>query len=176
MPAAGLLSNAMHGRFMRLKVPYALWASLFPGSWLGGSWVSALLIGGFFFTPSSRSCCDVWLVFVLLSARSLRIHWHTSCLSSLERVYCLEVLFFVCLVLWFVFFGLLLGCFWFCFLSAPPAGRFGLRNGTLSLDSPKRDVAVLCTIRTMAQTLCYDLARAEKAKDGKNLTSKATNR
>ena len=30
-----------------------------------------------------------------------------------------------------------------------------------------RDVAVLCTIRTMAQTLCYDLARAEKAKDGK---------
>ena len=27
----------------------------------------------------------------------------------------------------------------------------------------------LCTIRSMAQTLCYDLARAEKAKDGKKM-------
>ena len=36
-----------------------------------------------------------------------------------------------------------------------------------------RDVAVLCTIRSMAQTLCYDLARAEKAKDGKKFVQMA---
>ena len=34
-----------------------------------------------------------------------------------------------------------------------------------------RDAAVLCRIRSMAQTLCYDLARAEKAKDGKKSVS-----
>ena len=38
----------------------------------------------------------------------------------------------------------------------------------LSFDFPMRDCTGLCTIRSMAQTLCYDLARAEKAKDGKN--------
>ena len=37
----------------------------------------------------------------------------------------------------------------------------------LSFDSPMREHTGLCTIRSMAQTLCYDLARAEKAKDGK---------
>ena len=38
---------------------------------------------------------------------------------------------------------------------------------TLSFESPMREHTVLCTIRSLAQTLCYDLARAEKAKDGK---------
>ena len=34
-------------------------------------------------------------------------------------------------------------------------------------DSPMRDADILCIIRSLAQILCYDLARAEKAKDGK---------
>ena len=53
------------------------------------------------------------------------------------------------------------------FLSAPPAGPFGLRNGPRFLSTPQRGMLLYCIIRTMAQTLCYDLARAEKAKDGK---------
>ena len=44
----------------------------------------------------------------------------------------------------------------------------------LSFDSPMREHTVLCTIRSMAQTLCYDLARAEKAKDGKKAYSNHT--
>ena len=36
-------------------------------------------------------------------------------------------------------------------------------------DSPMRDADMLCIIRSLAQKLCYDLARAEKAKDGKNI-------
>ena len=46
---------------------------------------------------------------------------------------------------------------------------FGLRNGPhSSFDSPRRDAAS-CTwlIRSSAQTLCDDLARAAEAKDGK---------
>ena len=41
---------------------------------------------------------------------------------------------------------------------------------TLSFESPMREHTVLCTIRSLAQALCYDLARAEKAKDGKKNT------
>ena len=32
-----------------------------------------------------------------------------------------------------------------------------------------RDADTLCIIRSLAQILCYDLARAEKAKDGKKM-------
>ena len=44
---------------------------------------------------------------------------------------------------------------------------------TLSSDPPKREVAARSIIRSMAQTLCYDLARAKKAKDGKKQTKKS---
>ena len=38
---------------------------------------------------------------------------------------------------------------------------------TLSFDSPMRETQDTAQFVQMAQTLCYDLARAEKAKDGK---------
>ena len=43
----------------------------------------------------------------------------------------------------------------------------GMYWSMLSFDFPMREHTGHCTIRSMAQTLCYDLARAEKAKDGK---------
>ena len=77
-------------------------------------------------------------------------------------------------VFFFVFFGfvgvfcLVLVCLCFeLFVSL-----FGLQPHLDLLDcvlvhAPMREHTGLCTIRSMAQTLCYDLARAEKAKDGK---------
>ena len=54
---------------MRLKVPLCPvgFTVRSPGSWLGGSWVSALLILLVGFAPSSRSCCDVWVLVVCFS-------------------------------------------------------------------------------------------------------------
>ena len=69
VPADVLLPNSIYGCIMLVKVPYAMWgAPLSPGSWRGGSWVSALLIRSF--APSLRSCCDVWLACVVCFARS----------------------------------------------------------------------------------------------------------
>ena len=57
-------------------------------------------------------------------------------------------------------------CF-FCFGLHPGLGTWTAYWSALSFDSPMREYTGLCTIRSMAQTLCYDLARAEKAKDEK---------
>ena len=63
------------------------------------------------------------------------------------------------------------GCL-FCFLVGTPCWTHWTAYwSTLSFDSPMWEHTVLCAIRSMAQPLCYDLARAEKAKDGKKKTS-----
>ena len=44
----------------------------------------------------------------------------------------------------------------------------GLRNGPRSLLTPQCGILIYaCVIRSSAQTLCDDLARAEEGKDGK---------
>ena len=49
----------------------------------------------------------------------------------------------------------------------PEVFESSCRSAIFWFQSPMREHTVLCTIRSLAQTLCYDLARAEKAKDGK---------
>ena len=72
---------------------------------------------------------------------------------------CLFCVFFV--VVW-LFFGLV------CFPGGHPnLDMLDCVLVMLSFDSPMREHTGHCTIRSMAQTLCYDLARAKKAKDGK---------
>ena len=43
----------------------------------------------------------------------------------------------------------------------------GREGWNLKMKSKLRLTDMLCIIRSLAQKLCYDLARAEKAKDGK---------
>ena len=81
---------------------------------------------------------------------------------------CCFCLFCVFLVVVFVWFGCVLG--WSVSLVDTPIWTCWTAYWSmLSFDSPMREHTGHCTIRSMAQTLCYDLARAKKAKDGKKL-------
>ena len=108
MPAAGLLPNSMHGRFMRVKVPYTLWASQCDLRDPGGS-------------------CG-WLD--LLSARSFlnsSAHKLPSSTEHVHRTGCLLFRFFGCA---FWMFGLPL-------FRLHPGLDSGLRNGPRSLLTPQ---------------------------------------
>ena len=141
-----------------------------PGSWLGGSWVSALLIG---------FCClhlhrdltvlSVWLCFCLMQdpiSSNLSAHklpfWPRAH-PLLRGGFCVLLCFLG--VFWVCFVGFLC-CLFRSFLH-PHWTCWTAYWSTLSFESPMREHTVLFTIRSLAQTLCYDLARAEKAKDGK---------
>ena len=100
-----------------------------PGSWRGGSWVSALLICCL--SPSLRSCCDVWLAVLLCKIFNSSAHKPPA---STEHVF-IEWIFALLLGLVFLCVGSFLVC------------RFnhsyddsGLRTGPRSsFDSPKWD-------------------------------------
>ena len=104
-----------------------------PGSWRGGSWVSALLICCF--SPSLQSCCDVWLAVLLCKILNSSAHKPPA---STELVFTEWILL----------------CFWFCcllcllllflvrrfFVSSFHSYDSGLRTGPRSsFDSPRRD-------------------------------------
>ena len=93
--------------------------------------------------------------------------------SRVEHGHLWGVFCVVCLVflLWVFFVSLFFWLGRFFFWCSPHVGHVGLCTGPLlSFDSLMREHTGHCTIRSMAQTLCYDLARAEKAKDGKKLS------
>ena len=74
------------------------------------------------------------------------------------------------LLVWVFLFGFVLVVGWSFFLLDTPIWTCWTAYwSTLSFDFPMRNHTELCIIRSMAQTLCYDLARAEKAKDGKKI-------
>ena len=129
-----------------------------PGSWLGGSWVSALLSGLFCWTPSQDLA--PWSGVFRLFLCKISIHWH-SCGLSLRAI--LSVLF----PLAFVFLFWLLLCFGLFVFSGPDKTsdcatvRTPLstpQGGTLKL---RMDNSFIST------TMCDDLARATEAQDGK---------
>ena len=116
-----------------------------PGSWLGGSWVSALLIGVLFL----HLHCDLavmsgWLD--LLSARSFlnsSAHKLPSSTEHVHRTGCLLFRFVGC-AFWVFLFGLVLFCVClFLFFFGLPLFRLhsgldsGLRNGPRSLSTPQ---------------------------------------
>ena len=70
-----------------------------PGSWLGGSWVSALLNGLFCWTPSQDLA--PWSGVVLLFLCKISIHWHSCGLTFGAVLSVLLSLVFV----FFVWFG-----------------------------------------------------------------------
>ena len=150
-------------------------------SWLHGA-ISGILAGGILgFGTADR-------LFVLHLRRDLAVMsgWLCDCflqdlfnspahkLPSLTEHVHRNGVFLVFLFSLVVFFGVFF-CFpLFCLLVFLLVGHPCLDNwtaylSTLSFDSPMREYTRLCTIRSMAQTLCYDLARAEKAKDGKKM-------
>ena len=148
-----------------------------PGSWLEGSWVSGLLSVGCFctFIAILPWCLVVDFCFVqdpiqflnslahklpcLLRARPSRGGCCCCC------CFCLFCVFFVVVFVWF-------GCFLGWSVSLVDTAIWTCWTAywsMLSFDSPMREHTGHCTIRSMAQTLCYDLARAKKAKDGKKV-------
>ena len=165
---------------MRLKVPYALWASrcdLRDPGWGDPGFPHCWLL--FVFAPSTWSCFDVWWLslawlqdpihFLISSAHKLPCMFRAR--PSRRWVLCLFV-GFGCLLFVLCFLLFVLGCFlfglvFFSLLDTPVWTCWTVYWSTLSFDSPMREHTGLCTIRSMARTLCYDLARAEKAKDGK---------
>ena len=114
-----------------------------PGSWLGGSWVSARLICCCFYLPPPRSCCVVWLGASLLSARSnsYLCHWHISCLvcararPSPRGVFGVFVLFLLLLFGVLFFFVWLFFVFVFFLSLNTPVWTLGLRTGPRSLST-----------------------------------------
>ena len=141
-----------------------------PGSWLGESWLSALLIGICFHLHRDLAVMSRWFCYCflqdpiyLLNLSEQKLPFLLRARPSLQGFFCF---------VWF------LGVFWFCFVVfwtvcfalwfAPQFGLVGLRPAILSFDFPMREHTGHCTICSTTQTLCYNLARAEKAKDGKN--------
>ena len=171
VPAAGLHPNSLHGRPMRWRclMPCGLHSAIsgiLAGGILGFGTADRLL---FFCTSTAiLLCCLVvyFIAFCKIQFISL-IHRQISCPSCSRARPSRWGLFGVVFVL--------LGCLLFCFgcwlvcfsLDTPFWTCWTVYWSTLSFDSPMREHTGLCTIRSMAQTLCYDLARAEKAKDGK---------
>ena len=162
--------------YYALEVTYALWASLCdlrdpgwgdPGFWHCWSFVV-------FYVHRDLAVWSDWMflcflqdpIHILLSlAHKLPcLRYCTSITTGCFRCFCFV---FVCFCLVFCFFVWLF--FWVVFFRSfnTPLGTWTAYWSALSFDSPMREYTGLCTIRSMAQTLCYDLARAEKAKDGK---------
>ena len=107
-----------------------------------------------------------WLCVCFLQDLSL-IHRHTSCPSSPEHVHCHGVIFCVSGLC----FGLL---FWVvvlvCFCLHPRLDFLDCVMVHALFKLPNEGCCWLCTIRTMAQTLCYNLARAEKRRTEKKFS------
>ena len=104
-----------------------------PGSWRGGSWVSALLMCCF--SPSLRSCCNVWLAVLLCKILNSSAHKPPASTELVLR----EWIFALFLVLLFALVAVL---FLVCRFSVLVFHSYdsGLRTGPRSsFDSPKRD-------------------------------------
>ena len=143
------------------------------GGILGFGTADRLLV----FTPPPRSCLVVWLMLLAFCKIQFisSIHWHISCLSCDRARPSRRGVFGFCFVLVCVFlFGLfLLVCLlFFSSLDTPVWTTWTAYWSTLFFDFPMREHTGLCTIRSMAQTLCYDLARAEGEGRKKNSVSK----
>ena len=107
------------------------------------------------FAPSPRSCCDVWLVACLLSARSFYNSSAHKLLPIARARPSLRGDFwcFVCLVwcFWCVFCLVLAFGLWFLFFVcfAPLIGLVGLHNGLCSLLTPNEGIC--CTFAQFVQ-------------------------
>ena len=109
---------------------------------------------------------------VLLSARPLRNSSAHKLPFFQEHVHCHVVFFlFGAFVLGFVVL-LLVCCFGFAFCRHLLLDVLDCVMVHALFRRPKEGSCCTLTIRTMAQTLCYDLARAEKAKDGKKMAQR----
>ena len=150
-----------------------------PGSWQGGSWVSALLVRVLLDTFAWS--CSVICCFVFFHGQDQLIRPLTCCGGFLEPTCQSSLLAFVALFAlfavlfaWFVLvlFGLCVLFGWFCFALFCFV-LFRLTSvdvawPVLHFWTPKEGYsAIVCVIRSISTTMCDDLARATEARDGK---------
>ena len=137
-----------------------------PGSWQGGSWVSALLVDVFCWTPSRDlallSFCLLSWCFCARSANSEALDaiafWSRHAMFPFAFCFCL-VLFGV----WVVGVCFLLCLCWFFVLELAP-----LCSDFAPLLNPQRGIQWMHLRNSfISTTRCDDLARATEAQDGK---------
>ena len=114
-------SNSLHGCFSLRRCLMPEGSSVrSPGSWQGGSWVSALLDDVFCWTPSQDLA--LWSCLAVFHEQDLLIRRHTSCCCLLEP---LVSTFFAgfrglfCLLLLFCLVCFLFCCWVFCVRFCP---------------------------------------------------------
>ena len=168
VPAAGLMSlfNAWWHLSWDWGACCALWASWSPGSELEGPRVSATRWWLFApFPDALRLWCFCFCVW--FDARKAQPLAHKLLLIRIELTCpCDDAFFFLFLCFVCLFFFVFV---WFAFVMSPSSiDRCWTVYGSMVFwYSQRGGDARFCTIRSTNRKLCYDLARAKKATDGK---------
>ena len=165
MPTDVLPSNSLHScLYCEDVLCLEGFSARSPGSWQGGSWVSALLSGLFCWTPS-QDLALFWC-FVFVSVQDLEIQWHYLP-TPLELTYQGPFCFFCCLVGFWFLCGFCFCCF-LVFLWFGPNLTSDCVMVSTPLSTPQSGTLQLHILNSfISTTMCDDLARATEAQDGK---------